>query len=50
LPPEKQERIRQAERQYRSMSPDERNELRRRWEGMSEEERERYRQRARQRH
>jgi hypothetical protein len=32
------------------MSPEERSELRRRWEGMSEEERERYRQRARQRH
>lgn len=46
LPPEKQERVRQAARRYRSMSPDERTELRRRWEGMSEEEREHYRQRA----
>lgn len=45
LPDAEQQRLRAAEERYRSMSPEQREELRRRWEGMSESERDRYRRR-----
>jgi len=48
LPDAEQQRLRAAEQRYRKMSPEQRQELRRRWEGMSESERERYRRRIEQ--
>ncbi|MCG3170698.1 MAG: hypothetical protein CALGDGBN_02265 [Pseudomonadales bacterium] len=46
LPRDEQQRVREAEDRYRSMSPEQREELRQRWRSMSESERDRYRRRV----